>query len=53
MYLDDVIVLINSEDDHMKHLYEILTVITSPRVSMNLRKFSFITKSTNVFALIV
>ena len=53
MYVDDVIVFSESEDDHMKHLYEILTVLRNSGMSLNLKKCFFFTKSIKYLGHIV
>ena len=44
VYLDDVIVFSENEDDHVKHLREVLKVLRDMRMLLNIKKCSFLTK---------
>ena len=44
VYLDDVIVFSESEEDHIRHLREVLIVLKDTGMSLNLKKCSFFTK---------
>lgn len=47
VYLDDVLILSKSVEDHIKHLYEVLQLLQDGDISIKLRKCSFFRKAVD------
>ena len=44
VYFDDILIYSRSEEEHLSHLREVLTVLQENKLYVNMKKCSFITK---------
>ena len=44
VYFDDILIYSRSEEEHLSHLREVLTVLQENKLYVNLKKCNFITK---------
>jgi len=53
VYFDDILIYSSSEDEHMQHLWEVLTVLHDNELYINLKKCSFMTSSLIFLELVI